>query len=208
MDVIFPDLTKADPPYNLSAPADWKVAHVFVWSVNQVVSQLHAAGVVHGDLHISTIAWRLCNDKVEMKILDWNTAFVINDHAPPAQVPQRLKDGCQSTNKWRGLCGQKRRVQELDLFMICVMRWGVLHNDLHSQGWNWFLDAATATSVGTGNVAFRDLQALYLSECSRQELSEQAQGANTPAGGGGDGPSADAATASDGSGETKRMVAA
>lgn len=104
---------------------------------------------------------------------DSDTAFLMNDHAPPAQVPQRLKDVWQSTMKWRGRFRKTKRFQELDLVMFRVMRWGVHDKDPHSQGWKLWLDAATATSVSAANVVFRDLQALYLSECSSQELSEK-----------------------------------
>lgn len=141
------------------------------------MSQLHAAGVVHGDLqvqlYVSNIAWRLLSGKVDIKILDWDTAFLIHDHAPPAQVPLRLKDVWQSTSKWKGRFGKTGRVQELDRFMIRAMQWGVHDKDPHAQGWKLWLDVAKSTSAGEANVSFRALQARYLSECFHTELAEE-----------------------------------
>lgn len=68
MNMIFPDLTKADLPYNLFIPAEWKVAQMFVGSCNQVVSQVHAAGDVLGDVNVSIVGCPLCNDEVEINL--------------------------------------------------------------------------------------------------------------------------------------------
>ncbi|KAK1859743.1 hypothetical protein I4F81_002337 [Pyropia yezoensis] len=169
MDMIFPNLAKADPPYHLFVPADWATANLFVDECDRVVSRLHAARVVHGDLYVSNIAWRQGSDKIDVKIMDWDTSFFMDEHSAN-HLPESLRRVWQDTNKWKGRFSVTGEAQELDLFMIRVMRWGVHDNSSHAQGWKWWLAAANANSVGVANAAFRSLQELYLAECKSSEL--------------------------------------
>lgn len=173
MDMVFLNLAEADPPYSFTVPKDWAAAKMFVAACGRVVSQLHAAGVVHGDLYVSNIVWRRRSDQIEVKVLDWDTAFFVAEHADEhahRRVPELLYPVWQQTNKWRGRFSVTGQVQELDLFMIRAMRWAVHDNDPHAVGWKLWQQVADVTSVGASNTAFRALQEVYLSECSSTEL--------------------------------------
>lgn len=163
---------QADPPYNLFVRADWATAKLYVDECDRFVARLHAARVVHGDLYVSNISWRQCSGVVEVKIMDWDTAFFIDEHVSSAHVPENLRRVWQDTNKWKGRFGITGQVQELDLFMIRAMKWSVHDNHPHALGWKLWLDAASATSAGDANVSFRELQALYLRECNAYEMQE------------------------------------
>lgn len=175
MDMVFPNLTEADPPYSFTMPKVWATANLFVAECERVVSRLHAAGVVHGDLYVSNVAWRSRVGKIEVKIIDWDTAFFVAEHADQhahKRVPEQLYGPWQQTNKWQGRFKVTGQVEELDRYMIRAMQWAVHDNDPHAVGWKLWQHVADATSPGACNTEFRVLQEQYLSECGSAERLE------------------------------------
>lgn len=173
-DMIFPNLTEEDPPYNLFVPTDLATAKMFVAACGRVASRLHRAGVVHGDLYVSNFAWRLCRGVMEVKVLDWDTAFFIGQ-----AIPKNLHDAWKSTNKWKGRFDVTKQVEELDLFMIRAMEWGVHDDDPSAEGWKLWLRAANAPNQRVVNSVFRTLQERYLSVCNSTERQPLERGVSS-----------------------------
>lgn len=56
------------------------------------VKAVNDAGVVHGDLYLSNVMWRLRNDVVEIKIIDWDAAHCLSEGVFAPGVQSRLSD--------------------------------------------------------------------------------------------------------------------
>lgn len=171
LDLVFPNLVEvppegADPPFNLFAPSDWETAKRFVSALEAVVSRIHAAGVVHGDLYLSNVAWRCRRDVVQDKVLDLDTGFFFEKGVPVA-----FKEQWSENPKCQGHDINRMDLRELDLFMLRVMRWAVSDNSPKASGWSEWQRAALAADVGMSNAAFYDLQGLYLAASGEHECA-------------------------------------
>lgn len=111
---------------------------------------------------------------MEVKVLDWDTAFFIGQ-----AIPKNLHDAWKSTNKWKGRFDVTKQVEELDLFMIRAMEWGVHDDDPSAEGWKLWLRAANAPNQRIVNSVFRTLQERYLSVCNSTERQPLERGVSS-----------------------------
>lgn len=123
--LLFPNLKRDG--YQCALPTDESVIKLFINALKQAVAKIHEAGVIHGDLYLSNVMWRLSEDKlsVEIKVIDWDTAFLARGKVPPDWEAL-----WRDTPKWalhqdklaEGVCAEVA-VQELDLFMVNVINY-------------------------------------------------------------------------------------
>jgi hypothetical protein len=94
-EVIYRDITrfgfKMGCPDRILYP---EVFESFKLALQVAVTQLHEAGVVHGDLYFSNVMWMLDNDgtSVHIKIVDWDAAHCLDEGKFVDKVYVRLVD--------------------------------------------------------------------------------------------------------------------
>lgn len=68
--LLFPNRKTAG--YQCALPTDMFVARLYVAQLREALAAIHGAGLIHGDLYISNIIWRLSADGrvVELKVID------------------------------------------------------------------------------------------------------------------------------------------
>jgi len=164
---FFPNLTITsadnDKAFNMKAP-DGHLGSVFAAALGAAVAQIHAAGVVHGDLYISNTVWRKPADgPMQVKIIDWDTCFHVRDDIP-AQWVTMWANKC----KVRGRYSRNKDARELDLFMVRLVAWATRKEEGSCAQQLWS-SVASADSVGACNDYFRELQEHYLKECLDEE---------------------------------------
>jgi hypothetical protein len=67
----------------------------FVLELKRMVRLVHAAGVVHSDLYASNIMWQEKDQRVELKIIDWDVAHCLDERCFSPQVESILRDRLQ-----------------------------------------------------------------------------------------------------------------
>jgi len=137
---FFQDLTKLGfvnelPPFDL--------ADQFINELDEAVKRLHDEGVVHGDLYPTNVFWKMSSGhKMEIRIIDWDTAFRVNEN-----LPLHIVNVWEKCPKW--MAYDKDNQATLDIFMLNVYRYAALTG----QWWTGCNEA--------DNDAFRDCQRKY-----------------------------------------------
>jgi hypothetical protein len=54
------------------------------------MAAFHEAGIVHGDFYLSNFMWRIQNNEVDLKVIDWDSAFFLSQPLPD-RVYKRLE---------------------------------------------------------------------------------------------------------------------
>jgi len=137
-------------------------AKMYISAVNEAMAALHAAGVIHGDMYISNIMWRMSPDRsaVEVKLIDWDTAFLAEDGLPDA-----MEKAWKSMCKWCLYKTRSPQVDEavnlrlLDSFMVDTLKHFCSDDKGLSDEW---MKAAGDKSAGQLNHAFARMQCLYV----------------------------------------------
>jgi hypothetical protein len=101
-------------------------------TLEQAVAAIHLAGVVHGDLYVSNVMWREKDGAVQIKIIDWDTAFLKD-----TGVPMTWEEMWLNKPKWLAYKLANNDPLQLDLFMVRALRfafekdelWTSLHTD-------------------------------------------------------------------------------
>jgi len=158
--LVFPNL-KQDG-YRSGLPRDVMTAKMYISAVNEAMAALHAAGVIHGDMYISNIMWRMSPDRsaVEVKLIDWDTAFLAEDGLPDA-----MEKAWKSMCKWCLYKTRSPQVDEavnlrlLDSFMVDTLKHFCSDDKGLSDEW---MKAAGDKSAGQLNHAFARMQCLYV----------------------------------------------
>jgi len=165
---FFPDLTfiSDDNPTSFTKKVpDGPTGVLFSAAFRAAVAMIHGAGVVHGDMYMSNVLWHKPADGcVQVKIIDWDTCFLIEDG-----IPDAWEKVWRTKSKTRGRYSRSKDFRELDLFMVRVVEWATSceYGTLGRQLWGRL---ASAASAGASNACFRDIQELYLQECFNEEL--------------------------------------
>jgi len=157
---LFPNLEAQE--YKIGLPGDLSTAKKYVVAVREAMLAVHEAGVIHGDLYISNIMWRSpSTDAVEVKFIDWDTAFFAQDG-----VPADLAEIWMHKPKWRSYKGPSQPVDEwsavclLDSFMLDTL--GYFCDD-DPQLWQiWQRAADDKMDMYELNGVFLDMQWLYV----------------------------------------------
>lgn len=85
---VFPKLSD----YRIGLPSDRKVASKIVAEARAVMEAVHReCGVVHMDLYLSNIMWKVDKEKVSVKIIDWDAAHRIGKIFTP-RVSVRIRN--------------------------------------------------------------------------------------------------------------------
>jgi len=158
--LLFPNLEAQE--YKIGLPGDLSTAKKYVVAVREAMLAVHEAGVIHGDLYISNIMWRSPSaDAVEVKFIDWDTAFFAQDG-----VPADLAEIWMHKPKWRSYKGPSQPVDErsavclLDSFMLDTL--GYFCDD-DPQLWQiWQRAADDKMDMYELNGVFLDMQWLYV----------------------------------------------
>jgi len=180
--LLFPNLLSSG--YQSALPNEIAVACMYVKAVKEAVAAVREAGVVHGDLYISNIMWRVAagGDAVEVKLIDWDTVFFSFDG-----VPRHWEDEWKTRPKWRlykhWLSQGRRKVGAvaacaLDQFMV-----GTLEHFCSSdkQRWgSWMAATDQALSARSLNRVFLGMQELFATHCHLPELVNTDTSTETP----------------------------
>ena len=158
--LLFPNLTTHG--YRSGLPEDVVTARMYVAAVKEATTAMHNAGVIHGDMYVSNIMWRLSStkDAVEVKLIDWDTAFIARDG-----LPQGSRQAWKNTCKWRLYETGKPYMDEevnlrlLDSFMVDTLEHFCSES---KQLWCEWLKASGKRDVRHLNIAFNRMQALYV----------------------------------------------
>jgi hypothetical protein len=87
--IVFPKLTG----YSIGLPETPELRTLFIQQLKVAISAFHAAGVVHMDLYLSNVMWRIGEDSiVEIKVIDWDAAHFVDEDLQ-REVRMRLEDG-------------------------------------------------------------------------------------------------------------------
>jgi hypothetical protein len=73
--IVFPRLRPEE--YHIGLPSNKNMRVKFLNKLELAMHCFHAVGVVHLDLYLSNIIWRELNEDVEIKIIDWDSAQLI-----------------------------------------------------------------------------------------------------------------------------------
>eukprot|EP00168_Porphyra_purpurea_P009770 TRINITY_DN2397_c0_g1_i14.p4 TRINITY_DN2397_c0_g1~~TRINITY_DN2397_c0_g1_i14.p4 ORF type:complete len:206 (+),score=34.87 TRINITY_DN2397_c0_g1_i14:235-852(+) len=158
--LLFPNLQRDG--YRCALPTDLPTAKMYVVALRSAMVAIHEAGVIHGDMYISNIMWRLALSRaaVDICIIDWDMAFIAKEG-----IPDGLQRIWQVTPKW---ClyqlpslerDQAVKLRLLDSFMVDTLAY-FCSQDV--QRWCEWLTAARDESVGNLNGAYNRLQWLYV----------------------------------------------
>lgn len=159
--MLFPNLKSAG--YRSSLPDTIQHARMYVAAIAAATSAIHAAGLIHGDLYVTNIMWRLCSDghDVKVKVIERDTVFFSGD-----EVPKHWASIWKETQKWR--LYKKRLSQKvvksdaicsLDHFMVDTLRYFCSDDE---ELWKLWM-AAADEALGTGELieAFLTMQEMY-----------------------------------------------
>ena len=116
-EVIYRDITrigfKMGCPDRISNP---EVFESFKRALRVAVTQLHEAGVLHGDLYFSNVMWMVDNDgTVQIKIVDWDAAHCLDERKFVDKVFVRLVDYLGEGNVEFGVCHDLLYLSVLDI---------------------------------------------------------------------------------------------
>lgn len=195
--MFFPNLSlssnlNAGGAYKLHPPATKSQLARFAAALGVFISEIHAAQVVHGDLYPSNILWRevaptpsasgpAADDAgpthvtqdggylMELKIVDWDTAFFLRRKGTTWDVPPHLLELWKDKPKWLGRFHTSRDPRDLDIFMADVLQFVLEEYEQTSQEspvvalWE---QVADATSVRESNAKFKMLQQMYVTKNS------------------------------------------
>ncbi|KAK1860230.1 hypothetical protein I4F81_002819 [Pyropia yezoensis] len=94
--LLFPNLKAA--AFRCSLPDKIHVARIYVTALVVALRAIHGAGLIHGDVHVSNVMWRLSADRgsVEINVIDWDTVFFACDGGP-----QHWARRWKNKPKWR-----------------------------------------------------------------------------------------------------------
>jgi hypothetical protein len=96
--------------------ANPEVFESFKLALRVAVTQLHEAGVLHGDLYFSNVMWMLDNDgTVQIKIVDWDAAHCLDERKFVDKVFVRLVDYLGEGNVEFGVCHDLLYLSVLDI---------------------------------------------------------------------------------------------
>lgn len=159
--LLFPNLTSAG--FRCCLPDKVHVARLYVAALASAVRAIHGAGLIHGDVYVSNVMWRLSSSggRVDIKVIDWDTVFFACDG-----VPQHWARRWKSRPKWR-LYKQRRSenvrkavaVRSLDEFMVDTLDYFCSEDEQRWQ--SWLAAANEECDMGQLNEAFLSMQKLY-----------------------------------------------
>jgi hypothetical protein len=79
-ELIYRDLVAEG--FQIGAPdriTDGDMFAKFVTAFKSAVASVHEAGVIHVDLYLSNVMWRVVGDAVEIKLIDWDAAHCLDE---------------------------------------------------------------------------------------------------------------------------------
>jgi hypothetical protein len=92
-DIIFNNLQATGfhtgAPNRLTHP---DIFQQFALSAKQAVEAFHLAGVIHGDLYLSNFMWRVNDDGMQVKVVDWDAAHCLWEGEFKPVVKDKLAD--------------------------------------------------------------------------------------------------------------------
>jgi serine/threonine protein kinase len=97
--LIYRDLTKFD--FRIGAPnrmTPESSYDLYVAALTNAINCIHRAGVIHVDLYLSNVMWRMLNGEVEIKIIDWDASHCLNEGAFVGYVEDALNAYLGSRN--------------------------------------------------------------------------------------------------------------
>jgi serine/threonine protein kinase len=86
--------------YRIGVPGSEQLQVLFAVNLKAVVAAIHAAGLVHMDLHPSNIMWKEEGGAVKIKIIDWDSVQLIGQPHSQAIFDRLVKPGSQATVDW------------------------------------------------------------------------------------------------------------
>lgn len=168
--LLFPNLKSSG--FRCCLPDKIHLARLYTAALFSALRAIHGAGLVHGDVYISNVMWRLSADErnVDIKIIDWDTVFFSCDGVPKHWA-QRWKD----KPKWRlykqRLTQKVRKavaVRALDEFMVDTLDYFCSEDE---ERWQcWLAAAGEECDMGQLNQAFLSMQRLYAAHKGLPEL--------------------------------------
>lgn len=159
--LLFPNLKAAG--FRCGLPDKIDLARMYVTALVAALRAIHGAGLIHGDVYISNVMWRLSGDggSVDIKVIDWDTVFFACDG-----VPKHWAWRWKSRPKWRlykqRLSQSVRKavaVRALDEFMVDTLDYFCSEDEQRWQ--SWMAAANEECDMGQLNQAFLSMQKLY-----------------------------------------------
>jgi hypothetical protein len=79
-EILYPDLRLDGFRIGCPNRTDTETFNKYTAALNEAVNQVHAAGVVHGDLYVSNIMWKQNkHGSIIIRIIDWDTAHCLSE---------------------------------------------------------------------------------------------------------------------------------
>jgi hypothetical protein len=90
--LVFKNL--ATETYRIGLPDDARLRRTLLVEFQAAARKIHSAGVVHLDFYPSNIMWKVQNDSVQVKIIDWDSVCE-KDQPMPIHLVERLQSEAQ-----------------------------------------------------------------------------------------------------------------
>jgi hypothetical protein len=158
--IVFNNL--AAEGFRIGLPDDNKVCAAFVARLRELINAIHVVGVVHTDLYLSNVMWKVQDGAVIIKLIDWDTVGIIGEKTTVHFQVRLAHSGRSDMVKNTELFSP-----ELDLFFLDVLEF------IFSDSSNDFDSSLCSTEKKQLDLAFFNACEHFVASQADPQLSEE-----------------------------------